>query len=113
MLFAEICGALAAKWLVRDGNDKDDEHKNAMIFDEEHLQSRLALVRRHVARPIPPQPWTDPTPALVPFRDDAPDEGGILIAGARHAANLPLLRSLHVTAVLNCASGVSAAPPVL
>ena len=79
----------------------------AMTFDEERLQSRLALVRRHVAQPIPPPPWNDPTPALVPLCDTAPAGGGILIAGARHAVDLPLLRSLNVTAVLNCASGVS------
>ena len=92
------------------------------IFDEDHLQSRLELIRQYVARPIPTQPWDDTTPALIPFHDDGQDDasfgdnsgnnstlggGGIIIGGARHAANIPLLQSMNVTAVLNCASGVS------
>ena len=84
------------------------EDVNAIMFDEEHLQSRLTLMRQYVARPIPKQPWDDSTPALIPFHDgDNASGGGIIIAGSRHAANIPLLQSLNVTAVLNCASGVS------
>lgn len=86
------------------------EEVPAVGFDEDRIQARLSLVRKYVARPIPKQPWDDAMPALVPFLDDNDDgdsgEGGIIIAGARHAANIPLLRSMNVTAVLNCASGV-------
>mmetsp|Transcript_36420 Transcript_36420/g.78634 ORF Transcript_36420/g.78634 Transcript_36420/m.78634 type:complete len:907 (+) Transcript_36420:20-2740(+) len=97
--------------------------EDAMVFDEEHLQSRLALMRQYIARPIPKQPWDDSTPALIPFYDDDDDNndnasggggggGGIIIAGSRHASNIPLLKSMNVTAVLNCASGGIARLPV-
>eukprot|EP00584_Thalassiosira_punctigera_P012141 CAMPEP_0172559662 /NCGR_PEP_ID=MMETSP1067-20121228/85115_1 /TAXON_ID=265564 ORGANISM="Thalassiosira punctigera, Strain Tpunct2005C2" /NCGR_SAMPLE_ID=MMETSP1067 /ASSEMBLY_ACC=CAM_ASM_000444 /LENGTH=896 /DNA_ID=CAMNT_0013349305 /DNA_START=32 /DNA_END=2722 /DNA_ORIENTATION=+ len=89
------------------------EEMNAIIFDEERLQSRLALMRQYIARPIPNQPWNDSTPALIPFYDgDGPSGGGIIIAGSRHASNIPLLQSMNVTAVLNCASGGIARLPV-
>lgn len=89
--------------------EAEDVGAAAAMFDEERLQSRLALMRRYIARPIPKQPWDDRTPAFVPFRDgdDVASGGGVVIAGARHASNIPLLKSMNVTAVLNCASGVS------
>mmetsp|Transcript_3614 Transcript_3614/g.7970 ORF Transcript_3614/g.7970 Transcript_3614/m.7970 type:complete len:919 (-) Transcript_3614:41-2797(-) len=88
---------------------EDDE----LMFDEEHLQSRLALMRQYIARPIPQQPWDDSMPALIPLHEgDAASEGGIIIAGSKHAANIPLLQSMNVTAVLNCASGGIARLPV-
>ena len=58
---------------------------------------------------------------MIPFHDDSnikevsPDDGdggGIIIGGARHATNIPLLQSMNVTAVLNCASGGIARLPV-
>lgn len=93
-----------------------DANANSTIFDEDHLQSRLELIRKYVSKPIPKQPWNDSSPALIPFHDNGIDGadhnhnasgGGIIIGGARHAANIPLLQSMNVTAVLNCASGVS------
>ena len=90
--------------------------ETSAIFDEEHLQARLEVIRQHVSRPIPKQPWDDSSPALIPFHDGGDDVcsnssataagGGIIIGGARHASNIPLLQSMNVTAVLNCASGV-------
>ena len=82
------------------------------LFDEDRLQLRLALIRKYVAHPIPQQPWDDRTPALIPFHDEGDCDGGlggggIIIGGKRHAADIPLLKSMNVTAVLNCASGVS------
>ena len=95
-----------------------DDGTSLTIFDEEHLQSRLEVIRQYVSKPIPKQPWDDNSPALIPFHDVSDDVnsgnkiapgggGGIIIAGARHAANIPMLKSMNVTAVLNCASGVS------
>jgi len=86
-------------------------------FNEQQLESRIDLIRKHVARPIPKQPWDDNTPALIPFHEPAdPDAsrgvGGIIIGSARHASNLPLLQSMNVAAVLNCASGGIARLPV-
>jgi hypothetical protein len=99
-------------------DDDNDDCVDATIFDEGHLQSRLRVIRRYVSKPIPAQPWDDDVPALIPFRDDDDDDasgegggggegGGIIIGSARHAANIPLLKSMNVIAVLNCASGVS------
>jgi len=89
------------------------------MFDEERLQSRLEVIRQYVSKPIPKQPWNDNTPALIPFHDHDSDDnntgggnGGIIIGGARHASNIPLLQSMNVTAVLNCASGGIARLPV-
>ena len=87
------------------------------LFNEQELESRIDLIRKHVARPIPKQPWDDNTPALIPFHeatdpDDSRGVGGIIIGSARHAANIPLLQSMNVTAVLNCASGGIARLPV-
>jgi len=87
------------------------------LFNEQELESRIELIRKHVARPIPKQPWDDNNPALIPFHEPTdPDasrgEGGIIIGSARHAANIPLLKSLNVIAVLNCASGGIARLPV-
>ena len=87
------------------------------MFDEQQLQSRIELMRKHVARPIPKQPWDDNAPALIPFHEpntaaDARGIGGIIIGNASHAANIPLLQSMNVTAVLNCASGGIARLPV-
>ncbi|KAL9184331.1 hypothetical protein ACHAXT_002417 [Thalassiosira profunda] len=87
------------------------------LFDEDHLQSRLALIRKYVAHPIPQQPWDDRTPALIPFHDEGDGVGslaggGIIIGGKRHAADIPLLKSMNVTAVLNCASGGIARLPM-
>ncbi|KAL7537868.1 hypothetical protein ACHAXR_008129 [Thalassiosira sp. AJA248-18] len=104
-------------------NETDDVMSNATLFNEQHIQSRLNLIRKCVAQPIPKQPWDDNTPALVPFHDDPDDSdnsfgdnnrggGGIIIGGARHAADIPLLKSMNVTAVLNCASGGIARLPV-
>lgn len=112
-----------------DADDIDtDVDAPTPLFDEEHLQSRLEVIRQYVAQPIPHQPWDDDVPALIPFHDHVGDGdhdvgdgtnnhagstgtsstsggGGIIIGSARHAANIPLLKSLNVTAVLNCASG--------
>ena len=93
------------------------------LLSEEYLQSRLDVIRQYVSKPIPTQPWDDNTPAVVPFHDDeeinygdvttlSGGGGGIIIGGARHVANIPLLQSLNVTAVLNCASGGIARLPV-
>ena len=89
-----------------------DTSQSTTIFDEEHLQSRIDVIRQYVSKPIPKQPWDDDSPALVPFHDEDNDinpnsggGGGIIIGGARHAANIPLLKSMNVVAVLNCASG--------
>jgi len=96
----------------------DDTSQPTTIFDEEHLQSRLDVIRQYVSKPIPKQPWDDNSPALVPFHDDDSNinpnsgGGGIIIGGARHAANIPLLKSMNVVAVLNCASGGIARLPV-
>ncbi len=93
----------------------------ADIFDEGRLQSRLQVVRHYVSRPIPEQPWNDDVPAYIPFLDDGDEyyddeeggdggdggAGGIIIGSARHAANIPLLKSMNVVALLNSASGVS------
>ena len=103
------------------------------IFDEDRLRSRLCVVRKYVSKPIPRQPWNDDAPAFIPFRENHDDDyykddggenegreeggrtngyrgkgggGGIVIGSARHAANIPLLKSMNVVAVLNCASGV-------
>ena len=85
-----------------------------MTFD---LESRIDLIRKHVAQPIPKQPWDDNTPALIPFHEPSdPDTsrgvGGIIIGSARHASNISLLQSMNVAAVLNCASGGIARLPV-
>ncbi len=107
-------------------DDADADASSTPLFDEEHLQSRLEVIHQYVAQPIPQQPWDDNEPALIPFRnhtgsdhDDVGDgaanvesDGGIIIGSARHAANIPLLKSLNVTAVLNCASGGIARLPV-
>lgn len=87
------------------------------VFKETELESRLTLIRQQVARPIPTQPFEDNTPALIPFHDNvtsaaAASGGGIIIGSWRHAANIPLLKSMNVTAVLNCASGGIARLPV-
>jgi len=114
-----------------DGDESEaevDVDAPTPLFDEEHLQSRLEVIRQYVAQPIPQQPWDDNVPALIPFHDHVGGDdqnvgdattyhagsngngsnsggGGIIIGSARHAANIPLLKSLNVTAVLNCASG--------
>lgn len=87
------------------------------IFDEVQLESRLKMVRGYVAKPIPAQPWKDERPCLVPFagddRNDFDDgRAGIIIGGARHAANPKMLASLGCRAVLNCASGGIARLPI-
>jgi hypothetical protein len=94
------------------------------IFNEEQLQSRLCVVRKYVSKPIPEQPWSDDFPAVIPFLHDDDDDdyvdnnnnsssnGGIIIGSARHAANMSLLQSMNVIAVLNCASGGIARLPV-
>ena len=94
------------------------------IFNEEQLQSRLCVVRKYVSKPIPEQPWSDDFPAVIPFLHDDDDDdyvdnnnnsssnGGIIIGSARHAANMSLLKSMNVIAVLNCASGGIARLPV-
>lgn len=83
------------------------------VVDEKTLASRLEFIRRHVARPIPQPPFDDVTPALIPFREnDHGGGGGIIVGSARHAANIPLLKSMNVIAVMNCASGGIARLPV-
>ena len=79
------------------------------IIDEKSLESRLAFIRQHVARPIPQPPFDDLTPALIPYNEHG---GGIIVGSARHAANIPLLKSMNVIAVMNCASGGIARLPV-
>ena len=97
------------------------DSEEVILFDEQYLQSRLEVIRQYVAKPIPKQPWDDNSPALVPFHEDDLDlhtssgrggGGGIIIGGAKHASNIPLLKSMNVTAVLNCASGGIARLPV-
>ena len=100
-----------------------------VVISDKDLQSRLKLIRHFVARSIPTQPFEDSTPALIPFHEnddgigsDFPSNGngniegfsggGIIIGSARHAANIPLLQSMNVVAVLNCASGGIARLPV-
>lgn len=86
------------------------------LIDEAALESRLGFIRQHVARPIPKQPFDDATPALIPFHDNNHHSqtygGGIIVGSARHAANIPLLKSMNVIAVMNCASGGIARLPV-
>ena len=100
------------------------------IFNEDQLQSRLCVVRKYVSKPIPEQPWSDDVPAVIPFHDNDDYDydnnnnnnnnnsstegrrGGIIIGSARHAANMSLLKSMNVIAVLNCASGGIARLPV-
>ena len=72
--------------------DGDDDN----IISRQALDSRIAYIREHVARPIPQQPFDDSTPALVPF---SIDHGGIIVGSHRHAANIPLLKSMGVVAV--------------
>ncbi|KAL3773263.1 hypothetical protein ACHAWO_010963 [Cyclotella atomus] len=87
------------------------EGGTSSVVDEETLESRLAFIRQHVARPIPSQPFDDSTPAIIPFRDND-HGGGIIVGSARHASNIPLLKSMNVVAVMNCASGGIARLPV-
>lgn len=119
----------------RNDDDDDDDDNNAdaptPLLDDAHLQSRLEVIRQYVAQPIPQQPWDDNVPALIPLRehDDESNHyhvsdvgrngsvsgdggGGIIIGSARHAADISLLKSMNVTAVLNCASGGIARLPV-
>mmetsp|Transcript_23911 Transcript_23911/g.50386 ORF Transcript_23911/g.50386 Transcript_23911/m.50386 type:complete len:902 (-) Transcript_23911:52-2757(-) len=90
----------------------------SQVLNDEDLRSRLDIIRQFVARPIPKQPFEDSSPALIPFQHDEESHaegvwgGGILIGSARHAANIPLLKSMNVAAVLNCASGGIARLPV-
>ena len=75
--------------------------------DEVLLQSRLDMIRRWVAKPIPSpiQTFKDPEPAVV--------QGScVLIGNKYHAANVDHLVNLGVTAVLNCASGGISRLPV-
>ena len=78
--------------------------------EQAQIESRLKTVREYVAKPIPTQPWKDEMPCLVPFAGDdrnisSDGRAGIIIGGARHAANPTLLSSMGCRAVLNCASG--------
>ncbi|KAL3774658.1 hypothetical protein HJC23_002467 [Cyclotella cryptica] len=87
------------------------------LIDEKSLESRLQFLHQHVARPIPQQPFDDCTPALIPFHDSdygaaQTKGGGIIVGSAKHAADIPLLKSMNVIAVLNCASGGIARLPV-
>lgn len=70
---------------------------------EDALQTRLDMVRKLVAQPIPYLPISDPEPALI--------GGCVLVGNKYHAANVEQLGRLGVTAVLNCASsGISKLP---
>lgn len=87
------------------------------LIDEKYVESRLHFIRQHVARPIPQEPFDDCTPALIPFHESnygagQTNGGGIIVGSARHAADIPLLKSMNVIAVLNCASGGIARLPV-
>ena len=77
-----------------------------LSLSNDTLQSRLDLIRRLVAKPINRGPdFVDPQPALV--------EGGCVLIGSKnHAADIPNLKRLGVTAVLNCASGGISRLPV-
>lgn len=88
-----------------------DDDVGETLIDEKLLQTRLEYIRQHVARPIPQQPFDDASPALIPFQDHD-SVGGIIVGSARHAANIPLLKSMNVIAVMNCASGGIARLPV-
>ncbi|CAJ1946612.1 unnamed protein product [Cylindrotheca closterium] len=67
---------------------------------ENELNSRLKLIRKLVAKPMPIDPETkmlnDPTPASI---------SSILIGNKYHCCNVDWLVENGVTAVLNCASG--------
>lgn len=99
-------------------HDSCSDRSARQVLYGEDLQSRLEIIRQFVARPIPKQPFEDSSPALIPFQYDGKSHeecvsgGGILIGSARHAANIPLLQSMNVVAVLNCASGGIARLPV-
>eukprot|EP00928_Gymnodinium_smaydae_P071806 TRINITY_DN5528_c1_g1_i1.p1 TRINITY_DN5528_c1_g1~~TRINITY_DN5528_c1_g1_i1.p1 ORF type:complete len:788 (+),score=99.90 TRINITY_DN5528_c1_g1_i1:46-2364(+) len=72
-------------------------------LSDDEAETRLQVLRKWVAQPIPTLPWTDPEPAFI--------GGHILIGSKHHASNVELLVSLGVTAVLNCASaGISRLP---
>jgi protein-tyrosine phosphatase len=92
----------------RDIMEGQQQSKNSILpLPATTLQSRLDVIRKYVARPIPMHDpnWTDPQPALV--------EGGcVLIGNKYHAADVENLLSLGVTAVLNCASGGISRLPV-
>lgn len=75
------------------------EDRGDDIITKQALDSRIDYIRQHVARPIPQQPFDDSTPALVPFSND---HGGIIVGSHRHAANIPLLKSMGVVAVSKC-----------
>lgn len=74
------------------------EDRGDDIITKQALDSRIDYIRQHVARPIPQQPFDDSAPALVPFSND---HGGIIVGSHRHAANIPLLKSMGVVAVSN------------
>jgi len=78
----------------------------SLSLSDDVLQSRLSFLRRLVAKPINRGPdFVDPQPALV--------EGGCVLIGSKnHAADIPNLKALGVTAVLNCASGGISRLPV-
>lgn len=75
-----------------------------LSLSDDTLKSRLDLIRRLVAKPIDRGPdFLDPQPALVDC---------VLIGSKNHAADIPNLKRLGVTAVLNCASGGISRLPV-
>ena len=65
-----------------------------LSLSDDTLKSRLDLIRQLVAKPINRGPdFVDPQPALV--------EGGCVLIGSKnHAADIPNLKRLGVTAVL-------------
>ena len=77
-------------------NGTDKRSKVKLPLNDSDVESRLETFRKHVAKPIPPTPeWKDPGPAC------AVDDGCVLIGNKYHAADLPNLLKLGVTAVLN------------
>ena len=82
------------------GNGSDKRSKVKLPLNDADVESRLENFRNYVAKHIPPsREWKDPGPAY------AVDGGCVLIGNKHHAADLPNLLKLGVTAVLNCASG--------
>ena len=73
------------------------------LLSPEELESRLTFLRKRVAQPFV-RGFADPQPAVL--------RGGVLIGNKYHAADVPNLVRLGVTAVLNCASGGISRLPV-
>ena len=79
-----------------------------MEVDDNHLQARLEMIRQWVAKPIPlplHEFRDNPEPAFV-------ESSSLFIGNKYHASDVEQMRSLGITAVLNCASGGISRLPV-